>query len=171
MTNPPFPKRRRGICHLSLIICHFGETLLAEFDLHHKDGSRKNKRHGIRDNHRPGMNEYSIDQPQSNASTKHQVHAEADVFRTSMLQRSQHLGKISNGGQRSGDVPDDGSGCGHAVSLPHHRWTRPEASPFSSALTSSTLERVKSPGIECFRQLAATANSRASCGAGSCSIP
>src|SRR6476659_7186449 len=40
--------------------------------------------------------------------------------------------------------------------------TRPDPPPFNSAFTSSTVNRLKSPGIECFKQLAATANSRAS---------
>ena len=44
----------------------------------------------------------------------------------------------------------------------HQRCTRPEPPPFSSDLTSSTVTRLKSPGIECFRQLDATANSSAS---------
>ena len=43
-----------------------------------------------------------------------------------------------------------------------HLCTRPEPPPWISASTSSTVKRLKSPGIECFRQDAATANSRAS---------
>ncbi len=43
-----------------------------------------------------------------------------------------------------------------------YRCTRPDPPPFSSAFTSSTVNRLKSPGIECFKQLAATANSSAS---------
>ena len=42
--------------------------------------------------------------------------------------------------------------------------TRPEASPPASFFTSSTLTMLKSPSIECFKQLAATANSIVSCG-------
>ena len=42
------------------------------------------------------------------------------------------------------------------------RCTLPEPSPLSSAFTSSTVERLKSPCWECFRQLVATANSSAS---------
>ena len=42
--------------------------------------------------------------------------------------------------------------------------TRPEASPPASFLTSSTLTMLKSPSTECFKQLAATANSIVDCG-------
>ena len=52
-----------------------------------------------------------------------------------------------------------------------YRCTRPDPPPLSSAFTSSTLERLKSPIWECFRQLAATANSSASCWVGSVSSP
>jgi L-ascorbate metabolism protein UlaG (beta-lactamase superfamily) len=48
-----------------------------------------------------------------------------------------------------------------------YRSTRPEPPPFKRASTSSTLERLKSPWTECFRQLAAAANSSASCRVGS----
>ena len=41
--------------------------------------------------------------------------------------------------------------------------TRPEASPPASFFTSSTLTMLKSPSMECFKQLAATANSIVSC--------
>ena len=134
----------------------------AKPDLHDEHGPGKNQRHGIRDDHRPGVNEDSVNQPQADSRTEHEIHAQADIFRAAMFQRPQYLREISNGSQGSGNISDGSGGCGHWGSLPYHRWTRPEASPFSSAFTSSTLERVKSPGIECFRQLAATANSSAS---------
>ena len=44
-----------------------------------------------------------------------------------------------------------------------YRCTRPEPSPFKNVFTSSTVNRLKSPGSECFRHDAATANSSASC--------
>lgn len=44
-----------------------------------------------------------------------------------------------------------------------YRCTRPVASPSLSFTTSETLTRLKSPIMECLRQLAATANSSASC--------
>ena len=43
-----------------------------------------------------------------------------------------------------------------------YRCTLPEPSPFNKLRTSSTLKRLKSPGMECFKQEAATANSSAS---------
>ena len=45
--------------------------------------------------------------------------------------------------------------------LLHQRCTRPEPPPLSRAFTSSTVTRLKSPGTECLRQLAATAKSSA----------
>ena len=45
----------------------------------------------------------------------------------------------------------------------HYRWTRPVPSPAMSLVTSDTVTRLKSPRMECFRQLAATANSSADC--------
>ena len=42
-------------------------------------------------------------------------------------------------------------------------WTRPEPSPPANFNTSSMLTMLKSPSIECFKQLAATANSIVDC--------
>lgn len=47
---------------------------------------------------------------------------------------------------------------------PVYRCTLPEPSPPASLLTSSTETKLQSPSMVCFRQLAATANSIASCG-------
>src|SRR5258708_39699912 len=44
----------------------------------------------------------------------------------------------------------------------NHRCTRPDPPPCTNCSTSSRVQRLKSPGIECFRQDAATANSRTS---------
>jgi hypothetical protein len=51
----------------------------------------------------------------------------------------------------------------HALSVPSYRCTRPDPSPFNNVITSSTVNRLKSPGSECFRHEAAVANSSASC--------
>ena len=52
-----------------------------------------------------------------------------------------------------------------ATSFPQsfHRCTLPVPSPPMSFVTSETFTRLKSPMTECFRQLAATANSSADC--------
>ena len=52
--------------------------------------------------------------------------------------------------------------CGLECLALRYRCTRPEPPSFKSAFTSATFTRLKSPGIECFRQLAATANSSVS---------
>src|ERR1035438_1028410 len=52
-----------------------------------------------------------------------------------------------------------------------YRWTRPDPPPFSNCCTSCTLKRLKSPGMEGFRQLAATANLSASWGPSSACRP
>lgn len=59
---------------------------------------------------------------------------------------------------------EGGAGRRQGLGAPHdcYRCTRPEPPPLMSACTSSAEKRLKSPGMECFRQLAATANSRAS---------
>ena len=46
---------------------------------------------------------------------------------------------------------------------PPYRCTLPVPSPPMSFVTSETFTRLKSPMTECFRQLAATANSSADC--------
>ena len=55
--------------------------------------------------------------------------------------------------------------------LPIQRKTLPEPPSLSRALISSTVVRLKSPAVECFRQLAATANSSASWEEGSVRKP
>src|SRR5690606_32526542 len=74
------------------------------------------------------------------------------------------------------DEDDEGAGCAERGAGRHvryssrnrgarmvtgYRCTRPEASPPISFSTSATPTRLKSPEIECLRQLAATANSSA----------
>src|SRR5262249_23718037 len=56
-----------------------------------------------------------------------------------------------------------GPGPGSSLTPTDYRCRRPEPPLFRSASTSSTDERLKSPGMECFRQLAASAKSRAAC--------
>ena len=48
--------------------------------------------------------------------------------------------------------------CGVVWRLAAYLCTRPLASPWARASTSATVTRLKSPGIVCFKALAATAN-------------
>ena len=76
-------------------------------------------------------------------------------------------------GSSGGDAPPK-YGCEGArerrCCLPY-RCTRPDASPRASRSTSSTVTRLKSPGMLCLSALAATANLSASAGARSASRP